>query len=137
LQARIENRRDAMREAVPDWEIAEDAWRSVGTVPTLPDPDDAHVLAAAIVGHADCIVTRNRRDFPAALLEPLAIQVIDPDVFIVNQWELETFPVIAAFRAARARRRKPEQSPNDFADAFEAAQLPLTAARLRTVLDLL
>ncbi|WP_354002110.1 PIN domain-containing protein [Pseudotabrizicola sediminis] len=31
---------------------------------TLPDADDRHVLAAAIVGRCDAIVTQNLKDFP-------------------------------------------------------------------------
>jgi hypothetical protein len=63
--------------------------------------------------------------------------VIDPDAFIVNQWDLEQLAVIAVFRSVRANRKKPTQTPMEFADSFEAAGLPLTAGRLRKVVDLL
>lgn len=137
LKGRLEPRRDAMRRAISDWEVSEDAWRSVTTVPALPDPGDAHVVAAAIAGHADCIVTRNLVHFPKEQLAPLHIEVIDPDVFIVNQWDLETLRVIAIFRAERARRQRHPQTPAEFADSFESNDMPLTADRLRSVLNLL
>ena len=49
----------------------------------LPDPNDRHVLAAAIQIEADYIVTNNLRDFPNSILEPLGIKAIQPDDFIM------------------------------------------------------
>jgi predicted nucleic acid-binding protein len=45
----------------------------------LPDPDDRHVLAAAIRGHADVIVTINLRDFPSDTIGPFGIEAQHPD----------------------------------------------------------
>lgn len=36
----------------------------------LPDADDRHVLAAAIKGEANIIITINRKDFPTKTLAP-------------------------------------------------------------------
>ena len=50
----------------------------------LPDPDDAHVVAAARHVGADNIVTANLRDFPKRLLEPYGITPLSADQFLVR-----------------------------------------------------
>lgn len=131
LRGRLRNRRDDMREAVPDWEISEAAWASIAHSLNLPDPNDVHVLAAAIAGHADCIITRNHQDFPASIMSVHGIDILDPDQFIVNQWDLENVPVMAAFKGMRARRQKPAESVEDFARTLEKNGLPATAQKIR------
>jgi predicted nucleic acid-binding protein len=137
LVGKLGIRRDSMRDAVPDWEVPEAAWRSVARGIALPDPNDAHVLAAAIVGHADCIVTANLKDFPAKVLRGYGIEAVDPDTFIINQWDLDPVNAIAAFKRMRARRKKPQSSPGDFAYALELGGLPTTAERLRLAAELI
>ncbi len=71
------------------------------------DPKDRHVLAAAIAGHADSIVTQNLKDFPTSVLEPLNITVLHPDEFLLQQLGLEPLVVLPAFKAKRARLKNP------------------------------
>lgn len=137
LAGRLNVRRDDMRGAVPDWEVPESAWTTLICGIDLPDPNDAHVLAAAIAGHADCIVTSNLRDFPSSVLQPYGIEAIDPDTFILNQWDLDPVNAITAFKHMRARRKKPESSPEEFAYAMEVGGLPTTADRLRRAAELI
>jgi len=137
LEGKLGTRRDSMRDAVPDWEVPEDAWKPLEKSLRLPDPEDVHVLAAAIAGHADCIVTANTRDFPSDVVTPYGIEVVDPDTFLVNQWDLDPLVAIAAFKRMRARRQKPESTPEDFANALERNGLVVTAERLRSAIELI
>ena len=54
----------------------------------LPDPDDRHVVALAIVAHANTIVTDNIRDFPAEALSPYNLTAHTADEFLVHQFHL-------------------------------------------------
>lgn len=137
LVGKLHTRRDSMRDAIPDWEVPEIAWSAIAGNITLPDANDVHVLAAAVAGHADCIVTSNLKDFPSSTLMNFGIEAIDPDTFIINQWDLDPVNAIAAFKRMRARRRKPQSSPEDFAYALEVGGLPTTAERLRFAAELI
>ena len=137
LKGQLSYRRDQMREAVPDWEIEEPAWRARAEGLVLPDPDDVHVLAAALVGHADCIVTANVRDFPAEVLGPFGVEIIHPDQFVVAQWDLDQLVAVAAFKRMRARWKKPLATVEDFVAALERGGMPATAQRLREAAELI
>lgn len=136
-EEKLMRRRDAMRKAVPDWEVPESAILVLLPGLSLPDPDDRHVLAAAIAGHADCIVTRNLRDFPEQALADFGVEAIHPDRFIICQWDLDAIRTISALKKMRARLRGPALSPDAFADAFARVELTLVAERLREVRDLI
>ncbi|CBJ41673.1 PIN domain-containing protein [Ralstonia solanacearum] len=126
LKGKLEVRRDYMREAIPDWEVSETGWVALVNSYELPDPDDRHVLAAAVAGHADCIVTANLRDFPPEVLAAYGIEVVNPDRFIINQWDLEPLAAMAAFKCMRARWKRPAATPEDFAQALERNGLAAT-----------
>lgn len=72
----------------------------------LPDPDDVHVLAAAVAGSADAILTANARDFPRGLLAEEGLRRLDPDQFLTGLAEEAPDAVarVAAASAAEAAR---------------------------------
>jgi hypothetical protein len=87
-----------MRGRFPAAEVPGDA--AGEAVPALPDPADAHVLAAAAGGGAEVLLTFNLRDFPARRLAALGLAPRHPDGFL---WELlSADPGGAMRRAVRA-----------------------------------
>jgi predicted nucleic acid-binding protein len=90
-----------MNAAVPDALIT--GYEVLVPALVLPDPEDRHVLAAAIRCNASVIVTFNVRDFPAAALEPFGIEAQHPDDFAAFLFDLDPAAVVHAARSQRAR----------------------------------
>jgi predicted nucleic acid-binding protein len=55
----------------------------------LPDPADTHVLAAAIAGSAEVIVTLNAKDFPRSILAEEGLARVDPDGYLHGVWRAQ------------------------------------------------
>jgi len=89
----------------------------------LPDPDDAHVVAAAIKTQAAMIVTENLKDFPAAILDTLDIEAKPADEFIADTIALDEGRAVAAIRRMRERFEKPEMTAEALLLSMEATGL--------------
>ncbi|WP_433757620.1 PIN domain-containing protein [Nocardia sp. CA-135398] len=78
----------------------------------LPDPDDEHVVAAAVIGGAGAIVTENRRHFPAEHL-PTGLQVVGAAEFAANTCAVDPPRAVAAVAQLSLRHRNPPRSVDE------------------------
>jgi len=103
----------------------------------LPDPDDRHVLAAAIRAQADVIVTTNLKDFPTDVLSQHRIIALHPDKFVCQLMDSQSGLVCSAARLQRASLKNPVKSVVEFLSGLEQSGLPQTVLRLQAFADLL
>jgi predicted nucleic acid-binding protein len=92
----------------------------------LPDKGDRHVLAAAIKGKADLIVTLNLKDFPSEQLDKWEIEAQHPDEFLVHQFHLSQPTFLQAGRTVRLRLNNPPKSVGDYLDTLREQGLLAT-----------
>jgi predicted nucleic acid-binding protein len=121
-----------MNRAFPDANVIKYE-RLMGSV-RLPDPDDCHVLAAAIRCDADVIVTTNLKDFPAHFLHEFDIEAQHPDQFISILIDLDSEKAIHAFRNQVERLKNPPLTPDKVLDNLNKAGLVATCTQLRALL---
>lgn len=127
-QAALERTRDLMDKATRDSLVT--GYTTLIPTLALPDDNDRHVLAAAIVGRCDVIVTQNLKDFPAAALEPLGIEAQHPDEFLSNHLNLAPGLFCSAVRKVRARLGNPPYSVDEYLSTLTQQGLVATVAEL-------
>ncbi|MDI9279997.1 PIN domain-containing protein [Pantoea sp. EABMAA-21] len=135
-RAQLERVRALMDRHVPDALVT--GYQSlIESIRGLPDEDDRHVVAAAIVAQAEGIVTFNLRDFPDEVLSVWNLRAIHPDSFITDLTDLDITVVIDAARRQRASLLSPPFTPDEYLDCLLRQQLPETVSRLRPLAALI
>ncbi|MEC3863216.1 PIN domain-containing protein [Mesobacterium sp. TK19101] len=90
----------------------------------LPDPADVHVLAAAIAGSADVVVTMNAADFPRGVLAEEGLSRADPDSFLLGLWQARPEQVVPVCEAVLAEARRLSGEDWQMRALLKKARLP-------------
>lgn len=88
----------------------------------LPDPGDRHVLASAIRGKADLILTLNLKDFPPSVLAETGLRREAPDPFLMGL--APRGAVSEAARGVHATAERLSGEPIPIRTLFKKARLP-------------
>lgn len=99
----------------------------------LPDKDDRHVLAAAIQGECNAIVTQDLRGFPADLLASFGLEVYHPDAFLIMLLDQHPLECCRAARAVRLRLQTPPYTDPEYLANLEKVGLRKAVLKMRSV----
>ena len=102
---------ETMRSYFDDAEVRN--WEPYEGTFGLTDPDDEHVIAAAVAGHAGAIVTDNLKHFPQDKVPP-GIEVIPPGEFAANTVAVAPQLALEAVTTLTARLKKPPVTVDEF-----------------------
>lgn len=119
-------RREFADAEVPGWEPLEGSFG-------LPDPDDEHVVAAAVIAGAGAIVTENTKDFPPDKI-PTGLQVLKARAFAGNTVALNPPRALAAVTeiAARSGRYGPRLTVQEILETLRARYQLVEAVEMMT-----
>jgi predicted nucleic acid-binding protein len=104
-----ERRITRMKEAFPEATVKIPACLP-SSLDGIPDKDDRHILAAAICGHANAIVTQNQKHFPKEVVQEFDILCHTPDEFLIHQFHLNPPQILEKIdaQASGIRKSRPE-----------------------------
>ena len=98
----------------------------------LPDEDDRHVVAAAMKGQAESIITFNLKDFPLSKLESLGLSAIHPDEFLCDMFELNASACVKAAQQQRRSLKNPSMTAEEFLACLQKQKLPSFVSNLKS-----
>lgn len=99
----------------------------------LPHMNDRHVLAAAIVGKCDVIVTQNLRHFPSDVLKLYDIEALHPDKFLNNLLALMPYSFCSTIQKVRTRLKNPPYTAKGYLTILRQQGLKTTATELENL----
>lgn len=103
----------------------------------LPHEEDNHVLAAAIRGRADVIVTQNLKHFPPEILSEYDLAAQHPDVFLTHIIDLYPGQFASAAKEHRLSLSRPAQTPNEYLNSLKKQGIVQTVTELRQFIDVI
>lgn len=101
---------------------------------TLPDPDDRHVVAAAIKVNANVIVTNNIKHFPCEYLSQFGLTAKTADDFITDTIDLSPEIALKAFKEMVVNRTNPDLDEYEVLDRLRKNGLKNSADYLHSLL---
>lgn len=130
-KTKLERTRYLMDQYNPDCLV--EGYESLIEILHLPDAGDRHVLAAAIRGHAQAIITYNLKDFPPESLVAFGVKAIHPDEFLSDMFELNPGQVAQAAHRHRRSLKNPPFSAEEYLESLQKQKLPNFVSLLRTL----
>lgn len=108
-------------------------WKPLENAVELPDPDDRHVVAAAVKAHADVIVTSNLKDFPAKRLERFGLRAMSPDDFLTLLFDDDPDEAMKSMQSLVDSKRHPPCTMEEEIEHLRMLGLTKFAERLAAV----
>jgi predicted nucleic acid-binding protein len=96
----------------------------------LPDENDIHVLASAVSGNADIIMTLNAKDFPRGTLAEEGLSRVDPDSYLHGIWSAEPAMIENVATAVLAQAKQLSGQDWEMRALLKKARLPRLAKAL-------
>lgn len=127
---KLDRTRELMNKAIRD--VLVTGYEPLIEILDLPDPDDLHVLAAAIKANAHLIVTENTKDFPPEVLMPWNLAAQTADDFVLGLIDLNRQAVYAQVQRMADSFRNPPSTVEDTLDSLEHVGLLRSVAALRS-----